>query len=851
MKKKTTKKQIFSIITAIVTIFAHAAIALFGLWSYQYYKLELGTFVGIAGIIICLLIITDILFIVGFNFKDNKIKVVNLVLATILMIVGIIGSILMYRVNGAVNNVISNDGVEQYETIGVNYVIYDNDKIDDLKDLNGKKVGVVYSTGVGASSLGQEKLKDEKIDVSIKEYTTLNDLFLGLLDGEVDCAIFQSGYRSLLSSNDAYEEYVNKTIDIYNFEEKVKVGENASANKNLAVEPFNVLLIGFAPEPGGTSGLADSIILASINPQTMTATLTSVPRDSYVPIACYAGQAKDKITHSRGISRDCLMDTVANLFETEVDLYMEVNFQGIVDIVDALGGIWIDSPVEFVGQSPSDIRGEYTVWVGEGGQWVDGRQALAFARERHAMPNGDLDRAIHQQEVIAQIVERLLATKDVNKALDVLEAAGNNFSTNMSLTQLTTVFNYLVSTPNYTGLPIMGVIDLQSMRLAGYGSYSYHMGMQLPIYVYPLYKGSIAQNIDRIHDTMGEYNTINQDDYFKFFVEYPYNRGPLYYEYFNEAQVHEELPGYVLNFVKNGSNISEVEAWANQYGVNLNVVYVQEGDPRYVEGASGLVVDMSHRYGLLAANIDTFTVYVCGDIPAEDKVPNFVGKQYTEAEYWADANDYELSIKWIYEEDSDFDIKKTGQVKSQNIEAGKNKHNYSKLEIVAYEYVDTRIEIENAQMMKLENGKGTLTKIDVETWIKNNLISSSNATIKEVESELPVGTLVGYTWYNLDETKPAYTNSIFTFTVSKGPAQTTDPEVSPTPSTSPEPHSHSYSVTNEVPAGPGVAGSKTYTCSCGHSYSEEIPALPLPSTDPELSPSPETPSDPEVSGSTE
>ena len=821
--KKMSKKQIFSILTAVVTVLAHAAIVLFTLWSYRYYGLELGTFIGVIGIIISLLIIIDILFVVGFNFRDFKLKIVTLVLASIVLIAGIVGSVSMYRINDAVNNVISNDGVDQYETIGVNYVTYNDSSIKDLSDLKGKTVGVVYSTNVSASTIGQEKLKNEGINVTTKEYTTLNDLFLGLLEKEVDCAIFQSGYRSLLSSNDSYEEYVKDVVDIHTFEEKVKVGENASAKKDLSVEPFNVLLIGFAPEPGGTSGLADSIILASINPQTMTATLTSVPRDSYVPIACYAGNAKDKITHSRGISRDCLMDTVGDLFETDVDLYMEVNFQGIVDIVDALDGIWIESPVEFVGQTPSDIRGEMTVWVGEGGQWADGKQALAFARERKAMPNGDLDRAIHQQEVIAQIVERLLETKDVNKALDVLEAAGNNFSTNMSLSQLTSVFNYLISTPNYTGVPIMRFIDLQSMRLSGYSSYSYHMGMQLPIYVYPLYKGSITQNINRINETMGEYTKIKQDDYFKFFVEYPYKRSKLYSEYFNEVQVHEELPGHVLNFVKNGSTISDVEAWADKYGVTLNVVYIQEGDPRYVEGASGLVVDMSHRYGLLASNVDVFTVYVCGEIPEEDKIPNFVGKQYTEAEYWAESNDYKLNIKWILKDDANFDIKKTGQVKSQSINPGKNKHNYTEMDIVAYEFVDTRVEIEEVEMMKLENGKGILTKADIETWITNNLISSSNANIKEVESELPAGTLVKYSWYNLDDSELSFTNSIFTFTISKGPAPTEEPEPTPTPSETP--HSHTWNETGRQDAQIGVDGYINYSCSCGETKTDVIPAL--------------------------
>ena len=816
-KSKMNGKQKFSLLTTIITVLAHNFVVALVIMSYKYSRLEMRTFVSAIGIVVTLLIIIDILFVVGFNMRDHKIKIANCILATLVLVVGLCGTLVIGKVNKTVGNIIENDGIEQYEEIGVNFVTYENPSIKELTDLDNKKVGVVSASGVSATSVGQEKLAKEKIEPKYVEYSTLNELFLGLLNDEIDSAILQSGYRSILSTNDAYEEYIEDLVDVYSFSEKVKVGENASANKNLAVEPFNILLIGFAPE-GPTSGLADSIILASVNPLTMTVTLTSVPRDSFVPIACYAGQAKDKITHSRAYGRECLMDTVGNLFDIDVDLYMEVNFLGLVDIVDAVGGIWIDSPVEFVGQTPSWDRGEYTVWVGQGGQMADGKQALAFARERHAMPNGDLDRAIHQQEVIAQIAEKLINLRDVNQALKVMKAAGDNFSTNLSLNQLTTIFNYIVTAPNNNGLSAIQNIDIQSMRLSGYGSRSYNEGMELPLYVYPLYKGSIKQCDDRIADTLGNYSSIKQDDYFKFFAEYPYNRGQLYSDSFNEQQIHEELPGFVLNFVRDGASLSEVEAWASQYGVNLNVVYVQEGDPRYVEGAEGLVVDMSEKYGRLASKIDTLTVWVCGELDPADKIPSFIGRPLKEAEDWANANGYKLNVNIVGKDDPSFVSDKAGQIFKQSIEAGKNKNNFDEITISAYEFVKKKVDYSSI----LNYGK--TTKDDILAWASSNGIPSGNIKFAEDAApegtDYPVGTLIKEpTFSNADGASGGpFQDSTFTFVLVKKAE-----------------HEHDFSIVIEkVDATTESEGYIIYKCSgCEETKKVILPKLEETVTDPD------------------
>ena len=190
-----------------------------------------------------------------------------------------------------------------------------------------------------------------------------------------------------------YEEHLDKTKVIHEFSTKVKIEGTDTVKKDLSKEPFSILLM------GNDGGRTDTLIYVSFNPKTMVATLTSIARDSYVPIACYKNQASDKINHSRQISRQCTLDTVSNLLGEQVDYFVEVNFKAVVDIVDSLGKLWIVSPIEFVGQDSSEDRGHFTVWINKGGQFMSGEQVLAFSRERKNMPGGDLQRQLNQQQI--------------------------------------------------------------------------------------------------------------------------------------------------------------------------------------------------------------------------------------------------------------------------------------------------------------------------------------------------------------------------------------------------------------------------------------------------------------------
>lgn len=623
MKNKLSALSIGSLVT---TILAHIAVILFVVLARGYFNLELKVIICALVVIVCVLVIIDILLVYGVNFRDIASRIIIIVLSILMIVVGFGGSYYVSKVNKAVDNAIENTGTDQYETISGSFVYYSENgtvkykDLDSLKSASNLKVGVVFDDGIGVATAAQKLMEDEGINATVTTYSSSEELLGNLIGNgtdDIDVAVFPSSYRQrwLADEEVDYAQYLDHVYDFHKFEDKVKTGENKNANKDLYTEPFNILLIGFAPEDEAmTVGLADSIIVATVNPQTFTVSLTSIARDTYTKLACAPNSERQKINAARAYSRQCLMDTVGELLDIDIDYYMEVNFLGVVEIVDALGGIVVNNPVEFVGQTASGIRGEFTVLVPAGENVpCDGEMALAFARERHAMPNGDFDRQKHQQEVIARIAEKLLGMNDVNKALKVMEAAGKNFTTNLSLNQLTGIFSYIINHKNTIGIPTFNMIEMQNMRVTGYDSWYYSYIMRLPQWIYRLYNGSIQECKDRINDVMNNYvlTDIKQPSYMSFLIEYPYERPQYYSEYFNEEQVHEKMPDCYPLFV--GKDLATAMSLAQAVGITLNIKYIEPDSPDYKESLDGQIIDQYPRQGALVEEYPTGSITVMGN----------------------------------------------------------------------------------------------------------------------------------------------------------------------------------------------------------------------------------------------
>ena len=196
---------------------------------------------------------------------------------------------------------------------------------------------------------------------------------------------------------------------------------------DVTQEPFNIYITGidqWEEEEGYDLERSDVNMIVTVNPQTKKILLTSIPRDSYVKL--HTAQAMDKLTHSGIYGVDETLNTVEDWFGIDLNYYVKMNFTAVRDIINAMGGVRVYSPVEF----NSSLRPYH---YNKGWNELGGRQALFFARERHAFEGQDAIRVENQQRLMKAIIKKMTSSETLlTKYDDVMAAAGKNLSTNMS-----------------------------------------------------------------------------------------------------------------------------------------------------------------------------------------------------------------------------------------------------------------------------------------------------------------------------------------------------------------------------------------------------------------------------------
>ena len=158
-------------------------------------------------------------------------------------------------------------------------------------------------------------------------------------------------------------------------------------------------------------------MIVTINPNTHTVLLTSIPRDYYVQLHSTTGY-KDKLTHAGLYGIDMSMNTIGDFMDTEIDYYVKVGFQSVIKLVDLVGGVDIYSDTSF--KSHCGDGGAKRVYIKKGMNHLNGAQALSSARERYAYSNGDIHRGQNQQQVIEAVLNKIITNKSLLLKYDSL-----------------------------------------------------------------------------------------------------------------------------------------------------------------------------------------------------------------------------------------------------------------------------------------------------------------------------------------------------------------------------------------------------------------------------------------------
>lgn len=226
------------------------------------------------------------------------------------------------------------------------------------------------------------------------------------------------------------------------FSKTYKKRQSAEGDKIIeATKPFSILLMGVdvdtATRGGGWEGRSDSMILVTVNPKLKKTTMMSLTRDIMVEIANEDGTssgATEKLNHSYSYGQDPMtIATVEKMMDIKIDRFVKINMDGLMSLVDALGGITVNNTLGF-DISIADREPAYTATIPPGKHLINGNQALVYARMRYDDPEGDVGRQIRQREVITAIVKKLLQLDGFTQYKNILDAVSTNLQTDIEIT---------------------------------------------------------------------------------------------------------------------------------------------------------------------------------------------------------------------------------------------------------------------------------------------------------------------------------------------------------------------------------------------------------------------------------
>lgn len=226
------------------------------------------------------------------------------------------------------------------------------------------------------------------------------------------------------------------------------------SDSDVAREPFYVLLLGTDGRPGEEVYRSDSIILARIDPTEKKASLISIPRDTMV---VYNGETmKINATHAVNGPQG-VVEAVNDLCfngEQKISHYAEINFEGMEDLIDAVGGIDLEATEEVDDPEHLDIK------IEKGFQHMDGATALTYARCRYTYVDGDFTRMRHQRQVLSALAKKILNDLDPATIMGTVEELSKVVITTLGVQDIVSVANamrgmdvendmYVANVPSY------------------------------------------------------------------------------------------------------------------------------------------------------------------------------------------------------------------------------------------------------------------------------------------------------------------------------------------------------------------------------------------------------------------
>ena len=466
-----------------------------------------------------------------------------------------------------------------------NLIVMSKSSADDISSIKNMKIGILADKkNPDGYIIPQEIIKEYNLndENQVIEYDDYTSMLVDLYSNEIQAMFVTNSYDVLFSSIEGYENVKNDTKIIISKDKEMKktevsLIEGASAGKNIT-EPFTLLLMGIdsTDEVLSKNAIAhgDTLILITFNPKTLNATMISIPRDSYLPIACWSGRPENKITHAAMYGNDCMINTIQNYFDVNIDYYVKINFKGLVKLVDAVGGVEVDVP-QVLCTDDSSRGGDVCIEAGR--QVLNGEQALVFARNRKAFADGDFRRAQHQQEIIKALINKMKTVTDVGAFMDILNTVSNSLDTNLTTKQILSFYDVAKNIIKKSlSSDEAELINIQQLFLDGSGQMIYDERAKMVLWDYVPNKNSRKDIIKAMKVNL-EKEQHEPCKTFSFSINTPYEKEIIGKGPYKNTSLYTLLPSFI------GMTEAQAKATASKLGITVTF-----------EGKKGTVIEQSY-----------------------------------------------------------------------------------------------------------------------------------------------------------------------------------------------------------------------------------------------------------------
>lgn len=399
-------------------------------------------------------------------------------IASVLALIMLIGCVVISRVANDVRKTFEAAQKAQQEQLrseaesGIKRTVYVRsfDTAESLADAASYSFGILEGYDDENTAQAVAAIEAEiGSTINTKSYLSVFEMANALMAGQLDAMVLNSGYISILEADDRYSMFSENTrvladVKIEGSGEELDgsgllLNAEADIAENGKLKPFIMYISGSDSREGTLDGntRSDVNILAVVNPETRQVLLLNTPRDYYVPMPRAEGTF-DKLTHCGVYGISCSMQALAALYEHDIQYYAQLNFEGLEKLVDAIGGITIESDVAFtLYQKVGKIK------VGENN--LNGKLALAYARTRKGLDGGDLARGNHQMQVIKAIVDKATSgTTIITNYTAIMDSIDGMFVMNVPMSLIGEVMK--------RQLADMSGWNIMSYTVRGEGGYS-------------------------------------------------------------------------------------------------------------------------------------------------------------------------------------------------------------------------------------------------------------------------------------------------------------------------------------------------------------------------------------------